>query len=362
MIGQTHNYSYLQSLGNLSESDISSLQAADKCLRNNIPFVLFALPGIEHYTFFANPTGRKSDQCFLVVPWLQKYASAVRIYREKSAKDILNSNYHFDIHENDFPISTDKNEYLLGLKLLISDLQKTNGKTVISRVITEDNVHIDYISLAVRQFQCYHDTFRFMYFTPQTGAWLGTSPELLLDFDKESNNFSTMSLAGTRKGTIDEEWDDKNVIEQNYVAKYIAETLTERNISFRIKHERDVRFEPVTHICDVFSGNIENGDYIGLIDSLSPTPALCGFPLKDAVKHINKLEAHSRRCYGGYIAFETGRRFIAHVNLRCMNFGKTSYSVYAGGGITRNSIPEQEWNETENKCVTLLNNIELNKL
>ena len=45
-----------------------------------------------------------------------------------------------------------------------------------------------------------------------------------------------------------------------------------------------------------------------------------------------------------------------------MNFGKTSYSVYAGGGITRNSIPEQEWNETENKCVTLLNNIELNKL
>lgn len=41
------------------------------------------------------------------------------------------------------------------------------------------------------------------------------------------------------------------------------------------------------------------------------------------------------------------------VNLRCMQVRSNAVSIYVGGGITRDSIPEKEWDETVFKSNTM---------
>ncbi len=356
------NFENICDLENCSASDYIKFQAAGKCLKCNIPFALFALPGENLFHFFSNPTGRESINSFIISPWLSKFENAIRIYEECDAEEILRSDFCFEYAGENTPDSTDKNVYLSKIKKLIDNLKENNGKTVISRIIAEKDVNIDYISLAKLQFDCYPNTFRFLYFTPQTGAWLGTSPELLFDYNKTDSTFSTMSLAGTRKQDDQNDWDTKNILEQNFVAKYIAEILNSNNVPYSIRRSEDVSFYPVCHICDIFTGKISKNNAIKIINSLNPTPALGGFPLNDALKNIKEIEEHSRKCYGGYIGVEYTDKLLLYVNLRSMTFSKNSYAVYCGGGITENSIPEQEWIETENKCVTLLGNIEKCKI
>ena len=42
------------------------------------------------------------------------------------------------------------------------------------------------------------------------------------------------------------------------------------------------------------------------------------------------------------------------MNLRCAEIGEKLIAFYAGAGITEDSDPEKEWQETEMKCDTLL--------
>ena len=38
-----------------------------------------------------------------------------------------------------------------------------------------------------------------------------------------------------------------------------------------------------------------------------------------------------------------------------MSFSSENYTLYIGGGLTIDSVPEKEWNETRHKAQTLLN-------
>ena len=42
-----------------------------------------------------------------------------------------------------------------------------------------------------------------------------------------------------------------------------------------------------------------------------------------------------------------------YVNLRCAQIINNKALVYVGGGITKDSDPEKEWNETVNKTKTI---------
>lgn len=350
--------SHIELPENFDTGDTVKFQAAEKCLQCNIPFALFASPGEKTFTFFANPTSKITGNSFIVSPWLSKFKDAVRIYAECNASDILNNDFNFEYANDTYTECTDKDEYIHSLNSLIKRLKGTGNKVVFSRVITGRSACLDYIKLAILQFAGYSDTFRFLYFTPQSGAWLGTSPEILFDYNKKNSTFKTMSLAGTRNKYEDRDWDTKNIIEQNIVAKYISEILKANNVPFTVSRSEDINFFPVCHICDIFTGSIAPQKVIPVIDALNPTPALGGFPLNNALSEISNIERHPRKCYGGFIGFDDESRLLLHVNLRSMNFDKKAYCIYTGGGITEKSVPEQEWEETKNKCLTLLKNIE----
>jgi isochorismate synthase len=51
-----------------------------------------------------------------------------------------------------------------------------------------------------------------------------------------------------------------------------------------------------------------------------------------------------------------------YVSLRCMNIEGNHYHLYAGGGLLKDSILEQEWQETEAKLETMRRCIAIKKM
>ena len=60
-------------------------------------------------------------------------------------------------------------------------------------------------------------------YTPQSGLWLVSTPEILLSGN--GSEWQTIALAGTMKYEDDLRWSDKNIQEQRYVATYITHQL-----------------------------------------------------------------------------------------------------------------------------------------
>jgi isochorismate synthase len=93
-----------------------------------------------------------------------------------------------------------------------------------------------------------------------------------------------------------------------------------------------------------------------MLQLLHPTSAVCGMPLETAVDFLKKNEAYDRQFYAGFLGpVNVNEDINIFVNLRCLQLTETHAILYAGAGITVDSIPEQEWQETEMKLNTLLN-------
>ena len=255
--------------------------------------------------------------------------------------------------KNGIPESTDYGNYITNVSKLIDILKKRSGKTVISRTITGKIYRTAWADIAEQIFNKYPSAFCFIYYTPSTGAWLGASPEVLIKADKE-NNFYTMSLAGTH--AIGEQWDEKNIREQQIVTEFISDTLHPLCSKIIIGDTKNLQYGKIEHLCTCIKGKLlDNIDVMTVIKQLSPTPAVAGYPRDVALKEIEQFENHSRECYSGYIAIQNEYGISAFVNLRCLQFTpQGDYCIYVGGGITAASTPECEWEETNAKASVLL--------
>ena len=99
-----------------------------------------------------------------------------------------------------------------------------------------------------------------------------------------------------------------------------------------------------------------------LVLLLHPTPAVGGLPKTNAISFINENENYNREFYAGYLGemnYYNNSESDLYVNLRCMKIQKNKdnfeANLYIGCGITKDSIPENEWFETVNKAMTLKN-------
>ena len=250
------------------------------------------------------------------------------------------------------PHSTLRGDYIPAVNAVIDGLKERGGKSVISRTTCGSSDGIDWAAVAMRYFERYPATMRYLYFTPQTGYWLGASPELLYRGDGRSH-IDTMALAGTRRRCIGE-WDIKNVREHRIVVDYIPAVLSDCGLNVTVNDMQTLDYGIIQHLLSRISAVGHYAGHAAIIDKLSPTPALAGFPLDAARRDINSAELHSRRCYSGYVAFGADdSRLEAYVNLRCVNFDKHRWCIYTGGGITADSTAEDEWRESEVKAAVL---------
>ena len=70
---------------------------------------------------------------------------------------------------------------------------------------------------------------------------------------------------------------------------------------------------------------------------------------------IKTIERHQRRLYAGIIGLIQETEINLFVNLRSCQIIDGNAYLYVGGGFTIDSIPELEWDETENKALTIIN-------
>lgn len=86
-------------------------------------------------------------------------------------------------------------------------------------------------------------------------------------------------------------------------------------------------------------------------------------PRKESLLLISELELHQREYYSGFLGpVGLKNRLSFFVNLRCMKVLEDKLALFIGGGITADSVPEEEWLETEIKAETLLSVIRQLKL
>lgn len=241
-------------------------------------------------------------------------------------------------------------------------------KIVLSRkeeVITEKDPFVLFQQLLTT----YETAFVYIWFHPKVGMWLGATPETLVN--AKGSTFKTMSLAGTRKQEKDVvvSWDQKEIEEQQIVTDYIVNRLQHVTTNITVSEAETHQAGSLFHLRSMISGRISPSVNIGeIITTLHPTPAICGFPTLDAKTFILKEEGYNRKFYTGYLGElnvqeETSRnrnrknqensayRTIRtnselYVNLRCMELNATKATLYIGGGITKDSNPESEWQET----------------
>ena len=257
------------------------------------------------------------------------------------------------------PSVIDKEKYLIVAKsFLDSIVEQKIKKAVLSRIkkVPFDENKINHLFDALCD--AYPTAFVYLISGLEVGTWIGASPETLLHVS--ANYAFTMSLAGTKplskKATP---WGEKEQREQAYVTDFIEEKIRAQGIeNLEITGPYDLEAGPVLHLRTDINFDIINQKSIDIALKLHPTPAVSGFPQKESIDLINSKELHDREFYAGMIGFIAQNSASLYVNLRCCQIQKGNAYLYLGGGFTADSVPELEWEETENKSRTLLNIIE----
>lgn len=121
-----------------------------------------------------------------------------------------------------------------------------------------------------------------------------------------------------------------------------------------------IRLRNLQHLWTRIDGELQ--DQISLLeiaDLLHPTAAVNGFPSTEAGQWLRKHEAGSRGWFTGAAGWldNKGDGELA-VLLRCALLDDDSAELFAGAGVTSDSIPTMELHETELKLSTMLEALE----
>ena len=205
----------------------------------------------------------------------------------------------------------------------------------------------------------YPHSFVNFFHLPGIGTWIGASPEVLIE--TKGDYFHTMSLAGTQPAQGDNPlksaaWTQKEIEEQALVSRYIVDCFkTIRLREYEEHGPKTVLAGNLLHLRSDFRVNLLTTGFSNLgsvmLGLLHPTSAVCGMPRKEALSFLRKEEGWDRNFYAGFlgpvgIEDETS----IYVNLRTASLHQTHALLYAGAGVTEDSVPEKEWEETELKC------------
>ncbi|MCZ4695170.1 isochorismate synthase [Ancylomarina euxinus] len=361
------------------------------CLNNHLPFFTYRLPnsdfikiGIQkdlNLMSFQNVTDLQSKQGFVMAPFdsNDKYTSwfiredigfSSENINEEEIQNLNRFKNELDFKENGLCIESSESDYFSQLDEILETLKgKSLKKAILSRIQIEKNdKSLDSPSLFVQLCQYYPKAFVSFVSLPGICSWMGASPELLLK--SENNKTETVALAGTlpvsSSNLSDIEWGAKEIEEQAFVSDYIETVFKDNSIDkFEKKGPFTVKAGQVAHLKTEFKieRNLSFEDKAKMITALHPTPAVCGLPKLKALDLIKAVETHDREYYAGYWGpLEANGDFALYVNLRTMKITENQLSLFVGGGITADSIPQKEWEETQHKAQTLLSVIKACKL
>lgn len=198
----------------------------------------------------------------------------------------------------------------------------------------------------------------------------GTSPETMVKL--EEGKLTTFPVAGTRKRGRDEVEDrqfeedllkdEKELAEHNMLVDLARNDMGKvaRYGSVLVEEYMKIhRFSKVMHIASVVGGHLRvDKDGLDTVAALLPAGTLSGAPKYRAVEIINELEQVPRGIYGGAIGYLdlSGNLDVCIAIRTAIKRGDKVY-VQAGAGIVADSVPELEYEETENKASAVIDAI-----
>jgi len=201
---------------------------------------------------------------------------------------------------------------------------------------------------------------------------VGASPEILVRL--ENQEVTVRPIAGTRpRGNSKEEdlaYEKELLADPKEIAEHVQLMDLGRNDIGRVAKTSTVkvtdnmtieRYSHVMHIVSNVVGDIkENLSAIDVLKATFPAGTVSGAPKVRAMEIINELESTKRGVYAGavgYLGFN-GDMDVA-IAIRTAVIKDDMLYVQAGAGIVSDSVPESEWQETQNKAQAILRAVEL---
>lgn len=334
-------------------------------------YAIYRLPHEDHATLIKQTEGEpvellsltelKGRQGFVVAPFEVNAEQPILVIQGDETKVVLEEREKLE-DDGERKKSAPSLHYSIDFANYHSQLENdTFQKIVLARCADEKlGENVEPMELFYRACSLYPRLFIALVETEKSGCWLTATPEILLD--GKDSDWRTIALAGTMKLEGDQlngegetlRWSTKNIQEQRIVATYITECLEQFTGDFREEGPRTVRAANLVHLRSDFTFKFDSQDYIGeLLNTLHPTPAVCGLPKREVFQFIVKNEHTPRRYYSGFMGPLGVRETHLYVSLRCMNIDGQNCHLYAGGGLLKDSTEEQEWQETEAKLETM---------
>ncbi len=271
---------------------------------------------------------------------------------EDDSSDILYS-------ESLIPLVQTKEQYILKADQLINAIRSLGLKKVVLSRVSTDSFDVNNSKELFRLLEeTYPNALVYFFSDNDLGTWIGATPEII--FEQHGNCGVTTSLAGTKKIGDKSEWTEKEKLEQDYVSLFIKETLNHENIgNLEVHGPYEYLAGPVKHLKTDFLFECSHMKGKELLLGLHPTPAVCGLPKDFAAEIIDQIEEHDRELYTGFIGEFSKDTSKIYVNLRCAKISNGAIYYFLGGGFTKDSIAESEWEETENKKKTIADLLEM---
>lgn len=207
--------------------------------------------------------------------------------------------------------------------------------------------------------ESYPNSFVNFFHIPQVGTWIGASPEVLIE--TKGDHFYTMALAGTQPASGENPlksaaWTQKEIEEQALVCRYIVDCFKKIRLREYEEHgPKTIMAGNLLHLRTDFRVDMKATGFPQLgsvmLDLLHPTSAVCGMPRKEAHEFLQENEGFDRSFFAGFIGpVNILDETSIYVNLRTASLHGEKAILYAGAGVTEDSDPEKEWEETELKC------------
>ena len=201
---------------------------------------------------------------------------------------------------------------------------------------------------------------------------IGASPEILVRNENAADGSKKVTLrpiAGTRaRGATQErdaELSKELLADPKEVAEHVMLIDLARNDLGRIAEIGSVKvtdrmviekYSHVQHIVSNVEGTLTQGlSNLDVLRATFPAGTLTGAPKVRAMEIIDELELTKRGIYGGacgYLSF--GGEMDVAIAIRTGVIKDGMLYVQAAAGIVADSIPEMEWQETENKARAVL--------
>lgn len=315
---------------------------------------------------------QKENRAYITLnSWIEKETEILKIKENLRRYKVMNKQKN----QKEIVVETNKIQSKNELQIdkwteMVEHAKRTIAKTKIEKIVLARKLQLEFtrsvdILKIMKNLDAVQENSYLFHFKRNESSFLGASPERLVKVTNK--NVLSTCLAGTapRGNTARADEliknqllsDDKNLREHQYVVEMIKQALSPYCDEIHLPDEPVIfPLSQLQHLYTPVTAKLcETKSIFHLVKSLHPTPALGGTPTDEALTYIREHESFNRGWYGapvGWVDAQMNGEFA--VAIRSALIQENQVSLFAGCGIVEDSCPQQEYEETKIKFMSML--------